>query len=133
MKAKKKTLTFWDILKEFPPYYVRILAKNPRPGRGTDLAISDADVAIGSGLEISRVREISRLTDWNEVTIAEFLAFTTACNLDPTNSTDRRRSYQYEYICTKRKVIPFGYLRSSPKWESEFLPLVKLMKLRLKS
>jgi hypothetical protein len=133
LKSKKKPLGFWEVLTEFPPYYVRCLAKNPKPGRGADLAISDADIAIVADLEINRVREISRMTDWKEVRITEFLAFTTACNFDPTDSNDRRRAYQYEYICTKRKVVPFGYLRSSPKWESEFLPLVKIIMSRLRS
>lgn len=133
MKAEKKPLGFWEVLAEFPPYYVRILAKTPKPGRGTDLAISDAEIAIGSGLDINRVREISRMMGWHAVTLLEFGAFTKACNFDPTSAADRRRCNQYEYICTRRKVIPFAYLRSSPKWESEFLPLVKMLKYRTAS
>lgn len=126
MKAGAKEITFWEALRHFPPYYVRMLAKN---GRAT--ALSDADIAIASGLEINRVRQIKCLTCWDDVTVGEMLRFTTACNFDPTRSKDRLRAHTYERVCQKRNVIPFLYLRKSPKWESELLPVLKILQQKL--
>jgi len=122
-----KHVTFWEALDKFPPGFVRMLAKN-----GAD-ALSDAEVAIGSGLTIDRVRQIKFLPTWQTVPLGEICAFFLACNFDPTNAEDRNRVYQYEYVCKKRKTIPFQYLRKHPKWESEFLPLVKEFQSRLRS
>ncbi|MBU2072772.1 MAG: hypothetical protein KKA68_21265 [Gammaproteobacteria bacterium] len=118
--AKGPHLTFWDAIERFPPYYVRMLAKERLR------ALSDAEVAIGSAMSIDRVREIKTMTDWNLVKIGEFLAFCSGCNFDPTSATDRHRVYEYERICKKRSTMPFLYLRKHPKWETEFLPLLKI-------
>ena len=81
MKAGDKETTFWEALRQFPPYYIRMLAKN---GRAT--ALSDSEIAIASGIEINRVRQIKCLTTWDDVTVGEMLRFTTACNFDPTHA-----------------------------------------------
>lgn len=129
MKTGDKEITFWEALRKFPPYYVRILAK--RSAEEGNLAISDAELAIASGIPISRVREIARLDEWDSVTVGEVLAFTAACCFDPTKFSDRNRVIQYEYVCKKRGNTPFRYLRRHPKWESEFLPLIKMLKAKL--
>lgn len=116
----------WEHLEKFPPIYVRLLAKKPQSGTG-QLAIADADLAILSGIPLARVREISRMANWDGVSYAEMRAFLHACNFDPTNVRHRNRVCNYENICQKRNKPPFHYLMRSPKWESEFLPLVRML------
>ena len=133
MTAKPvKYLGLWAALDKYPPYYVRLMAKRADThAKDPLLAFSDAEIAIASGLTLTRVREISRLSDWQSVTVAELNTFTAACNFDPTIYEDRRRVQAYEYACKKRHSAPFQYLKRHPKWESEFLPLVKLLMFRL--
>lgn len=126
MKPGEREVTFWESLQQFPPYYVRMLAKI-----GHATALSDADIAIASGLDINRVRQIKCLTSWDGVSVGELLRFSTACNFDPTRSKDRLRAHNYERVCLKRNVIPFLYLRKSPKWESELLPVLRILQERL--
>jgi hypothetical protein len=127
---RKPPETLWRVLEEFPPYYVRILAK--RPGSGLrDLGLTDADIAIASNIPLSRVREICRMTNWHECFVGEVLAFTLACNFDPANPSDRRRVHQYQYLAKKRGYRPFQWLKMSPKYESETLPLLQLLREKL--
>ncbi len=118
--------TTWTHLEKFPPPYVRLLAKR-RGGGTSDMAIPDAEIAVRADMEIDRVREISRSSSWDEIPLGELRRFLIACDFDPTNADDRQRVSVYESICTKRNTVPFHYLRRSPKWESEFLPLVRML------
>ncbi len=127
----KSYITYWEAWENYPPYYVRLLAKTQ--GNGRHNARSDANIAVASGIPINRVREIARLTCWDTVTHAEKLAFTTACEFDPTNADDRQREREYSRVCRIRGAMPFKYLRRHPKWHSEFLPLVKMLAERFTS
>lgn len=119
-------LTPWEAIDQYPPPYVRLLAKRPGSGRA-DMAMSDAEIAIHADMPASRVREISRLPSWDGVPLGEVRRFFAACQFDPTRSRDRQRVSVYERVCTTRKKEPFNYLRLSPKWESEFLPLIRIL------
>lgn len=131
--AETRNPSHWRAFEEFPPYYVRLLAKRVGAGRSRDLAIDDTELAIRSGIPLDRLREIYRAENWDSVTHGEILAYTVACNFDPTNTKDRQRVRQYLYVCLKRKVRPFQYLWNSPRMESEFLPLIQLLASRKKS
>lgn len=128
MGSAKPLTNAWDAFAQFPPYYVRLLAKEP--GHGKHTARSDAEIAIAAGITLNRVREISRLSTWDTVLFGEVLAFTLACNFDPTNFKHRNRVKKYHDVCQRRGAAPFKYLRKHPKWDSEFLPLVKLLTVR---
>lgn len=117
---------YWQVWSEFPPYYVRLLAKS-----GPNTALSDAEIAIASGLDINRVRAIKILTEWDTVTHGEKLHYCAACNFDPTNLEDRTRARDYEYRCKVRNSVPFRYLTKSPKWAGELLPVLKLLQAKL--
>lgn len=119
----------WEYLDAFPPPYCRCLAKEPGSGR-CDMAVTDAELAIRSGIPIDRVREISRMENWDAVSLGEMRAFFKGSNFDPTNAECRQRISQYQHKCQTRKTVPFLYLRKSPKWETELLPLL-LMALRI--
>jgi hypothetical protein len=122
----KSPATLWRVLEEYPPFYVRILAK--RPGSGLrDLGLTDADIAISSGIPLSRVKEINRSLNWHNCTVGEVLAFTAACNFDPANPKDRCRVKQYRYLTRKRGYRPFQWLKKSPRYESEILPILHLL------
>lgn len=118
---------FWKLIGEYPPPQVRLFAKTPGGGR-TASAISDEELAIATGITLARIREINYSPTWDGVTLSEMKAYFVACNFDPTNSVHRRRVEQYYHVCMNRQTRPFLYLRRHPKWESQFLPLVKLLK-----
>lgn len=123
---KRSPLTFWQALEHYPPVYVRLLAKKGTLGRAI-YALTDAELAIMTGMTIERIREISRMLTWDEVTLGECRSFCDAARFDPTVGSFRKRVYNYRARCQKLNQIPFHYLRVSPKWESEFLPLIRLL------
>lgn len=127
-----KNRTPWEFLEAYPPPYCRLLAKKNGGGTG-DMAITDAEVAIASGIPLQRIHEISRLASWDGVPAGEMRRFFAACNFDPTNSAHRARVNQYNSVCTKRNTVPFRYLRRSPKWETEFLPLYLMVRKIMQS
>lgn len=121
-----KRANFWTIIHDFPPPQVRLFAKQPGGGRG-QLAISDAELAISSGIPLNRIREISFSPSWDPIPVGEMRAFLTACQFDPTLAEHRNRVTAYHRACQTNHRKVFQYLRRHPKWESEFLPLVKLL------
>lgn len=130
--TSKMSRTPWECLEAYPPPYCRLLAKEPGGG-SADMSVTDAELAIRSGIPLSRVREISRMESWVGVPVDEVRRFLAGCNFDPTNPVHRQRVRTYEKQCTKRKSVPFHYLRRSPKWETEFLPLLLLVSRIMKS
>jgi hypothetical protein len=124
--------TPWEYIDSYPPPYCRILAKKKGSGSG-DMAITDAELAIKTGIPLSRVQQISKMETWAGVTNAEMRSIFEAINFDPTNSQDRSRVNRYQLVCQKRHSTPFRYLRMSPKWETEFLPLFLLSNRIMKS
>lgn len=117
--------TCWEFISAYPPPYCRCLAKKQGSGCG-DMSITDAELAIKTDIPLARIQAISRMEDWAEVTVSEMRRIFSAINFDPTSSRDRARINRYQNVCQKRKTTPFRYLRMSPKWESEFLPLFLL-------
>lgn len=118
---RQPNLSCWEALELYPPYFVRLLAKQGRMS-----APSDTEIAIRSGIPLDRIREMVRMADYNSITIAEMRAFFSACNFDPTRGSDRQRIWQYNHQCRKRGTRPLQYLTQHPKYESEILPLIKL-------
>lgn len=108
----------------YPPIKVRLLAhtKENRP-----VWISDAELAITSGLPLSRVQDIGRMTNWDNITFSEMRKFCAGCRFDPTAPTDRQRVADYEYQCLRRQSQPMQWLRRSPRYETEALPLIRLL------
>ena len=122
----------WDYLDAFPPPYCRLLGKEPGGGTG-DMAISAATLAIRAEIPLERIWEICHEETWDDVSTGEMRRFFKANNFDPTNAVDRARVSRYETVCQQRKSTPFCYLRRSPKWETEFLPLLLLAARIMKS
>ena len=120
----RERITPWEAMDRFPPYYVRLLAKN-----GPCVAMTDAEIAIGSGIDLSRVREIKFMQTWSALGYGEMRAYLAACRFDPTDAKCRKRVVTYEFICTMRNSAPGAYLRRSPKWESELLPVIQSIKM----
>lgn len=122
----QKAMTWWGALRYYKPCYVRLLAKE-----GHSRALTDAEIAIASGIDLNRVREINRMISWDNVTVGEMLRYVTACNFDPMSSIDRARCKKYDYTCKKRNIIPYHYLRKCPKWESEILPVLRVLQAEI--
>lgn len=102
---------------------VRLFAR--RNGR----AISREEIAITSGIPLARIIEISQSLSWDGITIPDPERFCAACHFDPTNPNDLRRQRNYAYVCNRKKMgrIPY-YLRASPYWLTEFLPLIQRLR-----
>lgn len=113
----------WEKLNDFPPPLVRCLARVKARGRAVR-ALTDQEVALGSGgLTTINVRELSRSTDWSNITVGDAKKFCNGCRFDPLSSADRNRAGSY-----LKSNPQFIFLRHHPHWESTFLPLIKLIK-----
>jgi hypothetical protein len=107
---------------------VRLAARRVFAGKNV-VALSHQEIAIASGIRLSRVIAISFLLSWDDVTNRETEAFCRACNFDPTNSADRERQREYIRTCLKKHPErPPHYLVSSPHWQEQFLPLIQHLK-----
>lgn len=122
----------WAHLEKFSPLKIRLLAHRPAKNSNNNCrALTDAEIAIASGLSLDRVREIARLLDWDTVTLGEMKAYFDACGFDPTIYTHRKRIHDYENVCLKRQRRPFLWLHHSPVYEEELLPLVQILNASL--
>ena len=110
----------WQILTKYPPVFVRLYAKE-RSGERVHCALSDQEIAIRSGLGLDRVKQISRLTSWDSVTIGDARSFCMGCNFDPFSYTDRNRLTAY----TRKGT--YAFLRNSSHWKTTFQPLIKIL------
>lgn len=131
----QRRLTPWEAWDRFPPYYVRLLAKSARC-----VAMTDTEIAIRSGIDLSRVRQIKFFgliehtnEPWRGMDTWEQRAYVEACRFDPTDARCRRRVKIYEETCQMRNTPPGAYLRRSPNWETELLPIVRLVQSRTRS
>jgi len=116
----------WKLLYDHPPALIRLCARRRVRGK-TVRAISLQEIAIASGLPLARVQVISQSVTWDGVTIPEAERFVAGCNFDPLNPADRNRQNAYKRSCTTRPS-KFLFLRQSPWWETEFRPLIDLLK-----
>ena len=111
----------WAILDKYPPIFVRLYAKE-RSGERIHIALSDTEIAIRSGLDLSDVKRISKKLSWDDITIKDAKKFCSGCNFDPFNYHDRNRLAAY----TRRGS--YAYLRNSSHWKSTFEPLIRIFK-----
>lgn len=122
--------TLWDLLDEFPPIVVRLTARRITAGKNV-AGLSSAEIAIASGIPLSRIMDIANSISWDDITVSETRLFCSACNFDPTNSAHRKRQREYIRSCQKRHPNrPPNYLFRSPHWETEFLQLINRLRSR---
>jgi hypothetical protein len=121
-------LQSWDALRSFPPIMVRLAARRLVAGKNVAF-LSNREIAIVSGITLDRVLDISQSFSFDEVTVGEAERFCRACNFDPTSAADRKRQREYIRICQKKTPgqLPH-FLRSSPHWEAEILPLIQRLR-----
>jgi len=112
--------TTWALVDKFPPYLVRCLARR-KVGTKQIQAVSDEDIAILSGIPLTRVMEIYSSRTWGKVSVHEMRGFCSACDFDPEDSVDRNRLSAYK---NQRGGPKFTYLKKSPWWSSVFRPLI---------
>ena len=112
----------WKWFDKYPPPLVRCLARRKLSGSHV-VAMSDEEVALRADIPVTRIKEISTKTRWNDIPIEEAKSFCDACNFDIFNSADRNRAGAY-----LRKGAKFQYLKVSPHWKTTFLPLIQVMK-----
>lgn len=112
-------------LEAFPPIKCRLLAHNGN--NHTPRALTHAEIAIAGGFTLQRVMELSRMPDWENVTFGEMRRFCAACNFSPFSARDRRRLADNESKCLQRQSRPFQWLTRSPAYQTEFLPLIRLL------
>lgn len=122
----RRTTSFWQLFADFPPALVRLLARK-RAGKNV-AAITAEEIAIVSGLPLDRVLEISGQTTWDGVSLPEAERFFLGCKFDPTSSQDRNRQRAYELKCKTTNRPRFLWLKNSPRFESEYLPLIRRLR-----
>lgn len=120
-----KALTPWQQLAAFPPIKVRLLAQVE--GGRYHRAITNAELAIAGSFTLARVEEISRLFEWESLTLTEVIRFCSACQFNPLDAHDRKRIADYESKCLQRNSKPFQWVTRSPAYETEFRPLIRLL------
>lgn len=114
-------LTMQERLERFPPVVCRILARKRRPAGGIS-ALSDAEVSAGSGLSVTEVSKIARLSTWDHVPVLTLFAFVKGCGLD----LDSRDCLRTQTAYMKRLRSLPKYLLRHPDWETTFKPLLQL-------
>jgi len=122
----RRSINFWRAMSSHPPALIRLYARKVR-GRTIE-AITGEEIAIVSGIPLDRVQEISALTNWDSVTIPEAERFCLACNFDPTSARDRNRERAYSRTCRRPNRPRFLWLKNHPKYRSEFLPLIEVLR-----
>ena len=121
MAGRKKN--FWVLMAEHPPIMVRLLAKEKTAGKCVS-ALSSREIAIRSGIPLTRLHEIERSAAWNDITFHEAQAFCLACGFDPCKTTDRNRLRAYQRQAQNHPTkMWWKYLLKSPLWKTEIKPL----------
>lgn len=121
----------WKLLSEHPPALVRLYARRKFAGKNV-VVMTMQEIAIASGLPLQRCIEISKQATWDGITVTEAERFIAGCGWDPLSYVDRNRKNAYARSCQKTKS-KYHYLRSSPLWKAELLPLIQLLRSRLTS
>jgi hypothetical protein len=119
--SKNGRKTPWEILNDYPPALVRLLARkqfSPKHVR----AMSDQEVAVAAEMPVSEIQRISKLVSWDTLVIPKIQAFCTGCNFDPFDCYDRNRARAYT-----RSSAKFSYLKQSGNWSTTYLPLIKIL------
>jgi hypothetical protein len=112
----------WAVFEEFPPIFVRLLARerilNSNGKTSAVRVLSDEEIAINSGMDINRIKEVSQQYDWDEVEVGEARQFCLGCNFDLFDWKVRNQAYA---LATNGS---FAYLRSSPDWKNRYKPML---------
>jgi hypothetical protein len=90
-------------------------------------AVSIQEIAIASGMPLSRVKEIAQSVTWDDITITEAERFCVGCNFDPLNPVDRNRQAAYERTC-KTRPHRLEFMLKAPWWQTELRPLIEKLR-----
>jgi len=122
------------ILINHPPAAVRLFARRKKSPKSKQIEVLTLqEIAISSGLPMVRVKAISQMVTWDTVTIPEAERFCAGCQFDPLNPADRNRKSAYTRSCQKKSTPPYSYLRKSPLWLTEFVPLIRRLQSQKRS
>ncbi len=119
----RKSRSFYDLLKLFPPCQVRLLARE-RYGK----PLTNEQIATASGLSAREVALISQMTSWQDVDVDALQRFTHGCGLDLDKPASVKRKLVYvrgqHYTGPNRVPPSYRYLRQSPDWAKFYNPLI---------
>lgn len=102
---------------EFPPFLVRILARQRSGTRRVPLTASE--IAAAAGKTTRWVAHVSKLDSWDSLTYAEMKAFAAACQMDPSKLY-RDREYIHRSISAS-STSPLAHLCSLPESERRWM------------
>jgi len=108
--------TFWKQCERYSPILVRLLARHPH-GK----PLTDEEIAVRSGNTLTplQVADLSQRATWGSVDVLTMRRYLTACGVDFCNRKQMKRIDAY-----LRSKPNFKYLRTSPAWNSFYLPLM---------
>lgn len=111
-------LTLNQKLRRFPPVACRLLARR-RCRTGGFVPLTDAEIVSASHLRMADVKALSWETDWDNIPVGRMIAFMKGCGIDLENRRTLWNHWRY------LKNSSFGYLQSSPDFESFYIPLAE--------
>lgn len=113
----------WTCFEEFPPIFVRLLAREKviptHKATSAVRVLSDEEIAIRSGLDVGQVGRISQKHSWDDVPVATAKRFCEGCNFDLFDWQVRNRAFALA------NGGSFAYLRSSPDWKGKYMPMLR--------
>ena len=135
MPKKMKPLTYQTRFRRFPPFVIRLLAREgtvrrtgTRAGFHYRRALTTAEIAERSGLPVGKVDEISRLDTWQHFPFGDqFMEpFLRGCNCDLNSRDWLGDAKDVLRRFGTNKALP-KYLGESPEYEEKLLPLLTMM------
>lgn len=119
---KKTRISFWRRANQFPPYVVRLLARDDKA------LLSNAEIGRRCGVSEFEVASMSREKSWDAIPLGLVRKFLVACRCDFEDHADMKRVTTY--LKGKKRNgarIPpqYNYLRQSPEWASFYEPLIR--------
>ena len=114
----------WQVFEEFPPIFVRLLAREKVTRKGfknssSVRVLSDEEIAIRAGMTPDQVASISEKRDWDSIPVGVAKRFCTGCNFDMFDWRVRNSAFALA------NGGSFAYLRSSPDWKVKYFPMLK--------
>ena len=116
--------SFREKLQLFSPITCRILARvSGKHGEGIR-ALSDEEIAAGSGLSVPEIIKIYRSPSWDKIKIQDMFMFLKGCGIDLDNAEWFKENVKYMKSLTRRKSGLPKYIIKSQYWETVFKPIL---------
>lgn len=108
-------------INNFPPVLLRVFARTGSRGKNVT-SLSNREIAIISGLPVSKVEFLSTQKSWDNVLFSEMIAFFEGCRFNPFDPHDRNRLFAY--LATNSGNPQYQFVKRAPHYETELKPIL---------